>query len=72
MDYYKTIRERLIESDNLGQFYIKRKLSCEDGVGSLKDDKGDVTNDNQSKASILNEYLALYSVGIMSKCLLLS
>ena len=37
MQYNKTIEARLIDSDNLGQFYnyVNRKLSCKGGVGSL-------------------------------------
>ena len=51
MEYNKTIEERLIDSDNVGQFYnyANRKLSCRGGVGLLKDDEGVITDDSQSK-----------------------
>ena len=60
MEYNKTVQDRLIEIDNLGQFYsyVNRKLYCKVAVGPLKDDKGVIIDDSQSKASILNEYFS--------------
>ena len=54
----KTIEERLFESDSLGQLcnYVHGKLFCKSG--HLKDDKGVITDDSRSQASILNEYFS--------------
>jgi len=54
------LEKKVLESGNTGTFYkyVNKKLSCSSGIGSLIDNNGNTVVNNESKASLLNQYFA--------------
>jgi len=57
--------QKIIESYNTGDFYkfINKKLSCNVGVGALRDKAGKILTTDIERAMALNEYFA--STGVV-------
>jgi hypothetical protein len=57
-DFEKSKELSVIGKANLGSFYrfINKKLSCKSGVGPIKLPSGEVIVDDETKATVLNDY----------------
>jgi len=57
--------ERIIEADNLGEFYrfVNKRISNKSSIGAIVEDCGDVLTENIDKANAFNKYFA--SVGVV-------
>ena len=59
-DYYTSLELKVINSNNLGQFYkyANRKLSSRSGIGVIRNENGEFISDPAGQADMFNEFFA--------------
>ena len=59
-DHYSGLERRIIDSNNLGQFYryVNRKLSSKTGIGIIKDSSGKFVSDPVGQGDAFNKFFA--------------